>query len=115
MWHVMGRREMHADPWWETLKKRAIESLRSRWKDNIKVNLMEMKRKGWPGMIWLRIGLSAVWRVQGSLPSTSIKCEELVKKEGNSLSYRTLVHVVSWNKCHLPRITLSIKHNNFCV
>jgi hypothetical protein len=37
-------------------KKRQSERARLRWKDNVKINLQDVIRRVWIGLMWLRIG-----------------------------------------------------------
>jgi hypothetical protein len=45
--------------------RRPLERPRRRWEDNIKMDLQEVGRGAWTGLIWLRIGtdggLLSVW------------------------------------------------------
>jgi len=36
--------------------KKALRRLKSRWEDNIKMNLQEVRWGAWTALIWLRIG-----------------------------------------------------------
>jgi hypothetical protein len=53
---------MHIGFWWEIQKERDHqEDLRSRWDNNIRMDLREREREDgmvWIGLMWLRIGTS---------------------------------------------------------
>jgi hypothetical protein len=47
MWHVRKRKEMYTELWWIDMENRShLNSLRCRWKDNIKHESKEIKKRG---------------------------------------------------------------------
>jgi hypothetical protein len=56
-YHVWRREEVYAGFWLGKPEgKRPFGRSRSRWEDNIKMDLQEVGWTGWTGLIWLRIG-----------------------------------------------------------
>jgi len=52
---MYGRQERYIRGFvWDTLGRRALGRRRSRWEDNIKMDLWAAK--AWTGLLWLRIG-----------------------------------------------------------
>jgi len=49
MWHVGGRRDIHAGVWWGKLTKGRHTY---RWEDNNQVCLIAI---GWEGMVWIDV------------------------------------------------------------
>jgi hypothetical protein len=39
--------------------ERPLGRFRCRWEDNIKMNLAEIERRAWTGLIWIRTGTSS--------------------------------------------------------
>jgi hypothetical protein len=56
--------------------ERPTETPRSRWENNIKMDLQEVGREAWTGLIWLRIETGAGRCECGKEPFGSIKCGE---------------------------------------
>jgi hypothetical protein len=55
MRHVWLRREMHRVRWWgKPVGKRPLGRPRSRWEDNIK---MDLNKIGWEGMEWINLAV----------------------------------------------------------
>jgi hypothetical protein len=54
--------------------KRSLERPKHRWKDCIKINITELVRRAWTGLIWLRICCCEC----GNEPLGSIKCEDFL-------------------------------------
>jgi hypothetical protein len=58
--------------------KRPLGTARRSWKDNIKVDLREVRWATWTGLIWHRIGTGGGHFECGNEPSGSIKCGEFL-------------------------------------
>jgi hypothetical protein len=55
MCYTWGRGELYTGFWWGNLRKRLLGRPRHRCKDNIRMDLHEVGRGVWTGLIWLRI------------------------------------------------------------
>jgi hypothetical protein len=60
-------------------EKRPLRRPRRRWVDNIKMDVREIGRMVWTGLIWLRIGPVEVFCEHGNEPTSSIKCWEVLE------------------------------------
>jgi hypothetical protein len=56
---------------------RPVRRSRSRWQDNIKMDIQETGWEGWTGFIWKRAGTVAGCCEHGNEPPGSIKCPEI--------------------------------------
>jgi len=54
--HMADRRDAYTLLVGRPEGKRPLGASRSRWEDNIKMNVQEVRWEAWVGLIWLRIG-----------------------------------------------------------
>jgi hypothetical protein len=59
-------------------RKRPLGRPRSKWEDNIKMDLQERGWRAWTGLIWIRIGTGDGHCKTGNEPSGSINCGEFL-------------------------------------
>jgi hypothetical protein len=52
----MGRREVHTGFWYGNLRERDHLEDKRRWEANVEVDLQEVGKGAWTGLIWLRLG-----------------------------------------------------------
>jgi hypothetical protein len=76
--HMGKRRGPYRVLVWRPDGKRPLGRRRRRWEDNVKIDLQEVGRTAWTGLIWLRIGTVAGACECGNEPSCSIKCGEFL-------------------------------------